>query len=77
MLLSDNFLCVGPLCDICSQDDIYRFPPLEVCFWGGEGCDERLNESTCIESVIYSVYDTCGEEAKDMRIPNQVSSQRI
>lgn len=55
------------------QDEVYEFPSLEICVWGGKGCDERLNSSTCIGTAGFSVYDPCSEETEDLEITSQVS----
>ena len=54
---------------------MYEFPSLDICVWGGEGCDENLNESTCIGTAGFTVYDPCFEETEDLEIESQVSLQ--
>ena len=61
----------------CFQDDLYAFPPLEVCFWEGTGCDENLHESTCVASAGTTVYDPCFNATEDIQFTSQVSASRM
>eukprot|EP00904_Undaria_pinnatifida_P004016 jgi/Undpi1/13615/HiC_scaffold_9.g03269.m1 len=61
----------NPSTSFSVSDDLYVFPPLEVCFWEGKGCDENLNESTCVASVASTVYDPCSNVTEDIEFPSQ------
>lgn len=83
-VLLPAFLVVIPLavCPVRCQDDPYPFPPLLVCVWDGQGCDEALGQNVCINTTSFTVYDSCNEpvssdeEPRGINIPSQVSAQQ-
>ena len=63
-----------PTSHLCSQDDLFEFPFLDICFWKGQGCDASLNESWCIDTAIFTVYDPCRIETDGVGVRSQVSA---
>ena len=63
-----------------SQDEDYLFPPLLICLWDGQGCDEALGQDECVDYASFTVYDSCyeavssNEEPGEISIPSQVSA---
>ena len=63
-----------------SQDEDYPFPPLLICIWDGQGCDEALGQDECVDYASFTVYDSCyeavssNEEPGEISIPSQVSA---
>lgn len=60
------------------QDDEYNFPILDVCFWGGRGCDENREDADCITSATVWVGDPCFDEVvEDVQTTSKVSAQLL
>lgn len=57
---------------ISAQDENYDFPRLDVCVWGGQGCDDSLSSSQCIGTAAFTVYDPCDNETTGANITSQV-----
>ena len=60
------------------QDEEYLFPPLQICFIPGEGCDRNLGDgSACAASAWYTVYDPCSNVYNELIIDSEVSAKQI
>lgn len=61
-----NAVSYSPPFVVCPrQDEVYKFPTLAVCLWGGEGCDSSRTTADCIASATFNVSDPCGNEIVD------------
>ena len=65
------------------QDDVYRFPYTEVCFFVddndefsfGAGCDPDIDWDRCLGTVVAKISTPCGYEPSALTpSPAQVSS---
>lgn len=54
------------------QDDLYAFPPLEICLWHGMGCDEKFPLHKCVADASATVYVTGNETGKDIEFKSKV-----
>lgn len=58
--------------DVRLQDDLYPFPRLEICFWEGQGCDERLCPSVCANSAHAEVFYPPNIRNEGVQVPSKV-----
>lgn len=62
--------------NVCSQDDLYAFPPLEICFWTGLGCDKGFSLGECVASVKTTIHPSSNKSAEEFEFPSQVSAHK-
>ncbi|CAM9434974.1 unnamed protein product, partial [Laminaria digitata] len=49
----------NPSTNFSVSNEVYEFPSLDICVWGGKGCDEDLSSADCIGTAGFTVYDPC------------------
>ncbi|CAM9898024.1 unnamed protein product, partial [Laminaria digitata] len=52
----------NPSTNFSVSDEEYQFPSLDICVWGGWGCDEDLYSTSCVDTAVFTVYDPCSND---------------